>query len=403
MIEEGFLFPVFFIFQQGSSNTPVFFENEYVMVKELSGRPPVFLYFAFVLFLSCGTGAFAQKNNKAVLAYFSGSPERLDSFDARQMTHLVYCFGHLDGNRLKIGSARDTLLIQKMVALKKINPQLKVLLSLGGWGGCALCSDVFGTESGRREFAESVKALNAYFGSDGIDLDWEYPTVPGYPGHKYAASDKDAFTALVKELRTTLGKDKVITFAAGGFQRYIDEAVDWKAVMPLVDYVNLMSYDLVSGFSKKTGHHTALYSSPEQKESTDNAVQQLLKQGVAPEKIIIGAAFYARVWDKVPNVNNGLYQPGTFKAAYPFRRFPETISGPAGFVFYWDDAAQAPYAYHPEKQWYATFDDKRSIALKTGYVLQHHLGGIMFWELGSDTYTDGLLQTINQSLRNHGQ
>jgi chitinase len=346
-----------------------------------------------------GNKVIAQTPKKAVLAYYSGSPERLDSFDARQMTHIVYCFGHLDGARLKIGSARDTLTIQKMVALKQKNPSLKVLLSLGGWGGCAPCSDVFATEDGRNEFARSVKELNAYFKADGIDLDWEYPAVPGYPGHKYAAGDKPAFTELVKALRKTLGKDQVITFAAGGFQRFLDEAVDWKEVMPQIDYVNLMSYDLVSGFSKTTGHHTALYSNPQQKESTDNAVTELIKRGVDPQKIIIGAAFYARVWEAVPAENNGLYQPGTFKMSQAYRHFPNGLSQEAGYQFFWDDVTKASYAYHPEKKLFATFDDKRSITLKTQYVVDKNLGGIMFWELGSDSYTDGLLHTIHQTLQ----
>jgi chitinase len=131
---------------------------------------------------------------------------------------------------------------------------------LGGWGGCAPCSDVFAAAKGREEFVASVKELIAYFGADGIDLDWEYPTVPGYAGHKYAPADKESFTALVKQLRKILGKARIITFAAGGFQRYLDEAVDWKAVMPLVDYVNLMSCALVSGYSKKKrSSHRALF------------------------------------------------------------------------------------------------------------------------------------------------
>lgn len=362
-------------------------------------RGMAFIGMLFLSLLIIGT-AQAQKSKKAVLAYYSGPPERLDSFDARQMTHIIYCFGHVDSTgRFFIRSARDTAVIQKMISMKEKNPDLKVLLSLGGWGGCAPCSDAFATKEGRKRFVESVKELNTFFTADGIDLDWEYPTIAGYPGHKYSPADKDNFTALVKELRSALGSDHTITFAAGGFQKFLDESVDWKKVMRKVDYVNLMSYDLINGYSQSTGHHTALFSNPQQKESTDNAVQFLIKKGVKPKKIIIGAAFYSRVWENVAQANNGLYQTGQFRGSVPYRYFSERMSPDSGFVYHWDSLTQAPYAYHPEKQLFATFDDKRSIAAKTEYVVKHKLGGIMFWELGSDTYVDGLLQTINETLK----
>ena len=352
--------------------------------------------------------AVAQSYEKKVIAYYSGSLEDLDRYDATKITHIIYCFGHLSGNQIKIGSSRDTLMVQKMVGLKTRNPSLKVLLSLGGWGGCAPCSDVFNSVKGRKDFALSVKSLNAYLGADGIDLDWEYPTIPGYPEHTYRSEDKANFTALLTELRSILGKDQIISFAAGGFDQYIDESVDWDAVMKVVDFVNLMTYDLVSGYATTTGHHTALYSTKEQKQSTDNAVQKLLRKGIDPHQLIIGAAFYARTWEHVPNVNKGLYQPGKFKSFISFKSFPKNLPGAlsdskankskTGFVEYWDKHAKAPYAYNADQQIYATYDNKRSIKVKTKYLTKHDLGGIMFWELSSDTYTDGLLETIHQTL-----
>jgi len=357
---------------------------------------PVVLATFFGWLLLQGSNAWAQK--KAVLAYYSGTAERLDSFDLSGVTHLIYCFGHLDSSRLKIRSAKDTALIQKMVSLKQQNPQLKVLLSLGGWGGCQPCSDAFSTADGRAVFAQSVKEVTDFLNTDGIDLDWEYPAIAGFPGHPYAPADKDNFSELVKKLRATLGKKKVITFAAGGFQQYLEQAVDWTTVMRFVDYVNLMTYDLVSGYATTTGHHTALYSNPQQKESTNNAVQYLLKAGVNPKKIVIGAAFYCRIWENVAANHNGLYQGGRFKMGVNYRNFGQHLSKDSGFVYFWDEVTQAPYAYHPIKKLFATFDDKRSVALKTAYVLSHNLGGIMFWELGADTYTNGLLQVITETL-----
>lgn len=351
-----------------------------------------------VLLISFAHKGYAQ--DIKVKAYYHGNNEKLDEYDPTKLTHIIFCFGHLDGARLKIDDARDTALIHKMVAMKTKNPKLKVILSLGGWGGCETCSDAFFTGEGRKEFAKSVKELNDYFKTDGIDLDWEYPTVrldndiDKNPVHKTAPEDKKNFTDLVRQLRKVLGKNATITFAAGGFQTYLEKAVEWKEVMKEVDFVNMMTYDLVNGYATTTGHHTPLYSNSFQRESTDNAVQYLLKNGVDSRKIIIGAAFYARIWENVSPENNGLNQSGKFKTATPFREFESKLSSAQGYQFYWDSTAQAPYAYNPNEKTFATFDDKRSIELKTKYVLDNKLGGIMFWQLGSDKPKDGLLDVI---------
>ncbi|MGZ3847186.1 MAG: glycoside hydrolase family 18 protein, partial [Flavisolibacter sp.] len=250
----------------------------------------------------------AQQTKKpAVIAYYAGhNPAQLDSFSIEKLTHIIFSFCHLKGNRLNVANANDTAMIQKMVFLKSRNKDLKVILSLGGWGGCATCSDVFSTKDGRKEFAQSVRELSEYFGSDGIDLDWEYPAIQGYPGHKYQQQDKDNFTYLVKQLRRKLGGSYEISFAAGGFTHFIQESVDWKKVMKKANYVNMMTYDLVSGYATVTGHHTALYSTSSQTESTDNAVQKLLALHVPASKIVIGAAFYGRMFEQVADTNAGL-------------------------------------------------------------------------------------------------
>jgi len=342
--------------------------------------------------LTVATQLIAQsKKELNVLAYYSAGPEKVDSLPANKLTHIIYSFCHLTGNKLTIDNAKDTLTIQKLVGLKKQNPKLKVLLSLGGWGGCKSCSDVFSTPAARKEFAQSVHALNLSFNTDGLDLDWEYPTISGYPDHAYKPEDKANFTALVKELRKTMGKKYELSFAAGGFQKFLDESVDWMAVMKEVDRVNIMSYDLINGYSGKTGHHTALYSNPSQNESTHNAVQYLIKLGVPASKIVIGAAFYARVWENVSADNNGLYQSGKFKMSVPFRRFPKSLSN---MQFYWDDVTNAPYGYDATNKWFATFDDKKSLSVKTKYAIDQKLNGIMFWELSHDIYQDGLVDAI---------
>ncbi len=348
-----------------------------------------------LLFLLVTTFSYAQKSKSInVIGYYSGGPEQIEQLAAEKLTHIIFSFGHLKGNLFDIGSKRDSTTIQKLVLLKKRNPALKIILSLGGWGGCKKCSDVFSSEEARHEFALSVLNANQYFKTDGIDLDWEYPAIQGYPGHAFKAEDKNNFTALVKDLRAIMGKQYEISFAAGGFQKFIDEAIDWKEVMQVIDRVNLMTYDLVHGFSTETGHHTALYSTKEQHESTDNAVQSLIKLGVPAEKLVIGAAFYGRIWEDVSCVNNGLYQSGKFKRGIDFKYLGNNISEQKGFIYYWDDVAKAPYQYNAKEKLYFTYDDKKSIALKTHYAIDQKLDGIMFWELTCDREKDGLLDEI---------
>ncbi len=333
-----------------------------------------------------------------VIAYYMGDGSDLGRYNVNQLTHIIYSFLHLKGNQLDFDSAKDQQAMRQLVALKKQYPHLKVLLSLGGWGGCETCSDIFNSAANRQAFAQSTLKIIREYQADGIDLDWEYPTIEGFPGHKFAAHDRDNFSELVRELRKALGTHYEISFAAGGFDHYLATAVDWKTIMPLLDNVNLMTYDIVNGGTPHTGHHTALYSTPQQKDSTDNAVQHLLRLGVAPEKIVIGAAFYARVWKEVAQTNNGLYQTGVHIEGAGFKEFPARYPSNKGFVYHWDDIAKAPYYYSATQKIFATFDDPRSLGEKVKYLRTHKLSGIMFWQLPHDTDNNGLLNSIHENL-----
>lgn len=336
----------------------------------------------------------ATADELAVIAYYAGDPEKLDNYAIEKIDQIIYSFLHLKGNKLVLENANDSIGIAQLVSLKKRNPALKILISLGGWGGCETCSDVFSEATAREEFAQSVLDILVQFGADGIDLDWEYPGIAGYPGHAFKAEDKQNFTHLVEALRQKLGAQYIISFAAGGFDSFFTKSVEWEKIMPLLDGVNIMTYDLVSGGSPKTGHHTALYSSKDQSRSADYAVNFLDSLGVPREKMVIGVAFYARVWEEVPDINQGLFQEGKFKEAVTYQGLEEYFEVNPGFELYWDEKAQAPYAYNADSMWFATFDDSLSVSRKTQYVREQKLGGIMFWQLAGDKERRGLLEAI---------
>ncbi len=357
-----------------------------------------------ILLSACSAPQTAQssieenRSPSKIIAYYMGDGSDLSRYNFNQITHIIYSFLHLNGNELSFDGDQDKQALQRLVALKQQYPHLKVMLSLGGWGGCETCSDVFTTAENRQAFAKSTLAIINEYQADGIDLDWEYPTIAGFPGHKFAAHDRANFTALIQELRTAFGNQYELSFAAGGFDTFLETAVDWDAIMPLLDNVNLMTYDIVNGATPHTGHHTALYSTAEQKDSTDNAVQFLLRKGVAPEKIIIGTAFYARAWEQVAATNHGLYQPGVHIEGAGFKEFSTRFNPADGYIYHWDDVAKAPSAYNPKTKVFATFDDQRSLAEKARYVQIHKLGGMMFWQLPHDTDSNGLVDSIYKNL-----
>lgn len=330
--------------------------------------------------------------------YYAGNTSRLDSFAISKLTHLIYSFGHLKGNQLLI---KDSEGVRKMVSLKKKYPALKIILSMGGWSGCAECSPVFSSMKGRTDFAVSVKKYLQYFQADGIDLDWEYPGIAGFPGHTYTPQDKPNFTSLIETLRQTLGANYEISFAAGGFDSFIDSSIEWKRVMNIADKVYVMSYDLVHGYSKVSGHHTPLYSTPEQIQSADHAIKRLIDLGVPSRKIVIGAAFYGRYFQLTDTLNHGLYRPCVFSHAVSYSSLRDSLSPSKGFQIYWDQVANAPYAFHAQRKLLLTYDDSTSIIKKTEYVIKNELGGIMFWQLGDDLYKNGLLDVMDRVKKNY--
>ena len=332
-----------------------------------------------------------------VAAYYTGDGTNINTYSIGKLTHIIYSFLHLKGNRLAVDNVNDSLAITRLVALKVNYPDLKIILSLGGWGGCQSCSEVFNTASGRLEFAQSVLQLMKSYRTDGIDLDWEYPVLESLPGHQYIPEDRQNFTYLVQTLRETLGNTYQVTFAAGGFTDYLKKSVEWEKVMPLVDYVYMKNYDLVNGNSTTTGHLTSLYSTPGQRESTDHAIMFLDSIGVPMNKVVIGLAFYGRTFVKVDDVNHGLYQKGKFSDFIPFKNIDEKLGKGSGFEQYWDNMAKAAYAYNKTTRTFATYENMQSVYYKTRYAREHKLAGVMFWELMGDKPSGGLLDMIHEA------
>ncbi|HEX3081021.1 MAG TPA: glycoside hydrolase, partial [Puia sp.] len=64
-----------------------------------------------------------------IIAYYSGKASQIKTYYKPQITEIIFSFCHLSGNRLTVGNKKDELTIRTLVALKKKNKHLKILLS----------------------------------------------------------------------------------------------------------------------------------------------------------------------------------------------------------------------------------------------------------------------------------
>lgn len=277
---------------------------------------------------------------------------------------------------------------ESIARIRQINPKIKILLSVGGWSAGGF-SEIASTKDGRETFAEDALALVEEYDLNGIDIDWEYPCL-SVAGIGAEPQDKVNFTLLLKEIREAFEeKEKgryLLTIAAGG-DTYFVRNTQMKEAAEYLDYVQLMTYDLRGGFQVLTGHHTSLYATSADlfDACADKAVREFHAAGVPMEKIVIGAAFYGRQWDGVPDVKHGLCQMAKTTGGFGkhYGELVENYIGKNGFVRYWDDEAKAPWLFDGSS--FITYDDKESLGCKIEYVKQMGLAGIMCWEYSNDT------------------
>jgi len=416
-----------------------------------------FLKVILLIFFSSQIILFAQK--KEIVAYYPGGgfgshaylvKNLKTSGSADKITVLIYAFGipspDSAGNVVtKInpysdyvqqyssgmsidGIADDSTQplrgqFNQLKKLKEEYPDIKILLSFGGWGGGTYFSDAVLNSCSRETFVDdcinkfilgNLPVVNGAGGKgsasgifDGFDIDWEFPISGGPEGTHNNKNDKVNLTKLLQLFREKLNavNPKLILTAAVSADKPNVNNYDIKTDAQYLNWFNLMTYDFHGSWNNATAHHTNLLSSPQ--DTTDNGAEHSFDKsvkyfidslGVSSRKIIPGAAFYGKCWFDVDSVNNGLYQPGKDSSGVfngGFGNYSELKNAESlGYKYYWDTLAMAPWLYDSQKKIFWTFDDPKSIALKSRYVDAYNLGGLMFWEISEDDSMGTLVNTI---------
>ncbi len=414
--------------------------------------------------LSVRTRPHSGGGGKRVTAYFAqwGIYARnylvrniVSSGTANRITHINYAFGNVRNNRCEVGVTqpadpntgaggdawadygRSFTAAQsvdgvgdtwnqslrgnwnQLRKLKQQHPDIKVLISLGGWTWSRGFSEAARPEN-RVAFVRSC--IDAYIRGDlpvvdgaggagaaagvfdGIDIDWEYPVACGLACGR--PEDRQNFTALLAEFRRQLdavrpgleltvavgaGIDKIRVTDPGQYHQYLDAIL-------------VMTYDFNGAWDPRTNHHSPLFHTPSNPGVGDlryynshDALDQFIQRGVPASKLHIGIGFYGRGWTNVPNVNNGLFQsgqaaPGTYESGIEDYKVLRNLNWPS----FRDPVAGAHWIYNGTTFW--SFDDPQLVREKMIYARQMGLGGAFFWELSGDDAQGNLARAIHEGL-----
>ena len=327
-------------------------------------------------------------------AYRPGNGQfTFEHIDPTICTHIVYSFfGATADGSVKflddwLDNHKDGGYMKHFIELKSMNPNVKLLASIGGWNAESnLFSGIAANPATRTKFSQNVAKFCNDHGFDGFDLDWEYPC----QRDSHQAADKENFTLLLKELRRALGS-KILSIATASAQFSAEKSYNIADVASTVDFVNLMTYDLHGVWDGKTGINAPLYAGSDQNKqvNVDACVNFWLSKGCPSEKIILGIPTYGRSFTLANTSNNGINEAITGGGtAGPFTR-------EVGMLGYneicvnkwpvkWESQQKVPYAVKGD-QWVG-YDNVQSIEIKCDYINKKNLGGAMFWSLETDDF-----------------
>nr|XP_023015191.1 chitinase-3-like protein 2 [Leptinotarsa decemlineata] len=320
---------------------------------------------------------------------------QVDELDPYLCTHINVAFAKVVNNSILINESQKESL-EKLVNLKNINKDLKILMSVGGSGNDVGFPEMISNH--KKNFIQSVRSYVKNFKIDGVDLDWEFPN----------EHQKVHFTQLLEEFRKSINRNPnypyLLTVAVAAPYTIVDSSYAVSYMNEFVDFINLMSYDyhFYTRETPFTGINSPLYASDNEKFifSTLNvnfSAYYWNHSGMERSKIIIGLPTYGHTFRLANPNNNGMYAPALGYGELGnsgFVDFPQLCQFLASnqITPIFDIENKSPYAFK-EYEW-VSFDNSQSLRYKAEYIRDNRFGGAMVWCLNSDDYK-GLCQSEN--------
>ncbi|KAJ3062694.1 hypothetical protein HDU98_001438 [Podochytrium sp. JEL0797] len=281
---------------------------------------------------------------------YSRKQNSIDQINLAGFNAINYAFVNVDatGTLQTFDQNADLNWMRTFTAQRLKYPNLRAIVSIGGWSGSMHFSTVAASASLTQTFVKNVHTFLDTMGFDGVDLDWEYPGGSGISCNTISTSDAANYVSLLSALRTELGPTRSISIAASAeTSHYADPATGTSYIpqyMKYINYAQLMSYDFYGSWDAYSDFNSPLNSpgpSDPQQPSQNNAgypvplsqaaaVALWVKAGAPTAQLTNGLAFYGRSWSVPSTTNNGLYQLCQGSTQDPKTGLYSACTGPVG-------------------------------------------------------------------------
>lgn len=376
---------------------------------------------------------FERSSGKVVGVYVPNwePAELIEQVPVQNLTHVLYAFlrlcgpGQLDKDRIACEGKPDFELATGPVdrrfdaafaRYKQRAPHVKVVASVGGWGGSDPFFHLAHDQAKRATFVASTQRfLREHPAFDGIDIDWEHPGTNGSANGVALGKPEDgaAYADLMTDLRQGLdrlsaetGRPYLLTTAVNATEPIV-KVIDFKRAAPKLDLVFIMSYDYYGPWTAQLGHHSTLHSSaPGVDDSLAHSVRTFEAAGVPKSKMVAGVAMYGRGFKGVSGPRTGASKAGNYpgaEGAMGYREFAGRLldaqgRGRQGFQAQRDPVTGGWSLYHSKHRLWMGYDDPRAVLEKGRFAVDQGLAGVFAWELSQDN--GDLLNAMNRGVGN---
>ncbi len=328
-----------------------------------------------VVLLFIKAPAWGSSGSQRVLGYYpSWSELKPSQIGFEQFTHLAHAFlvSDKDGN-LKTSKSLPSRELCQLAHAKGV----KVVLSLGGSeSGPTFSAIMAKPQAIERYVSKTVELVKAY-GYDGVDIDWEHPQ---------NEKDRADLVLLTRRFRSALGSGALITMAVGGTD-WSGKWMDGKGLLPLVDFMNVMTYDMHGPWSDHAGYNAPLYPvTGDAKDGKGNHLGSFMDywtsvKGWPKEKLNVGIPCYGygyavSSWGQKPRGKSA------HSEGIAYKDIPPLIA--QGWKRIWDPVARVPTLQKEGVFELISYEDEESASLKGAWARESGYQGVFFWEITQD-------------------